>query len=432
MRGGLARVRTFRRPALRGGAASGERKLMNLEMTYSLEILRARKLEHEITCRDVNGYFDHVWSVHPAVGSSPEHSPATAYGMPVTTPITTRHTMIEGKVSQFRWPAILAPVNFAISQSVLVLQLLRLIRSQGVSIVRAGDPYYNGLLGLLLARLTGTPFVVRINSNQDAIYEATGDLAVPRLLRTREIERRVARYVLRRADLVAAASENNLRFGVANGADPARSTVFRYGTWVDPLHFRDPPPDRASISAELGLEGRPWLVLVSRLEPVKHPEDVLHAFAQARRRHPSLALVFVGDGTMRAELESMSGELGVADDVHFVGNRDQIWIASALTSATVVLSPLTGRALVEGCLSGTPVVAYDVEWHSELVSTGETGVLVPYRDTDAMGEAAGDLVADPAAAEVIGEKAREATLEMMDPGRLMEHERSEYEKLLRA
>lgn len=403
---------------------------MNLEMTYSLETMRARKLEHEITCRDVGGYFAHVWSVHPAVGASPEHSPETSFGMPTTTPIAPGHTVIEGKVGQFRWMERAAPVNFAISQLVLGRRLFGLIRTEQVSIVRAGDPYYNGLLGLLLARLTGTALVVRINSNGDAIYEATGDLACPRLLRSRAVERRVARFVLERADLVAAASRNNLDFALSNGADPGRSTVFRYGTWVDPLHFRTAPTDRPSVTAQLGLEGRPWVVVVSRLEPVKHPEDVVLALAHARRRRPDLAAVFVGDGTMRARLESLAAELGVADDVRFVGNRDQSWIAAALTSATVVLSPLTGRALVEACLSGTPVVAYDIEWHGELVSNGETGRLVPYRDTRAMADAACDLVADPATAQTMADKARGATLEMMDPGRLMEHERAEYDKLL--
>jgi glycosyltransferase involved in cell wall biosynthesis len=338
--------------------------------------------------------------------------------------------MVEGRVSQFKWLRRVAPVNFAIAQLVLIGYLEWLIRSRRISVIRAGDPYYNGLLALLLARLNRLPLVVRVNSNQDAIYQATGDLALPRLLRSRKVEQAVARFVLERAGLVAAGSQNNLQFALANGARPDRATIFRYGTWVDPIHFLIDPADRSPVASELGLGDRPFLVLVSRLEPVKHPDDVLRVLAEAKSSHPELAAVLIGDGTLRRQLERSAIELGIADDVRFVGNRDQQWIARALSSATIVLSPLTGRALVEASLSGTPVVAYDVEWHSELIRSGETGLLVPYRDISAMARAVCGLLDDPIQAAQLGQKARAATLEMMDPARLMEHERSEYRKLL--
>jgi glycogen(starch) synthase len=172
------------------------------------------------------------------------------------------------------------------------------------------------------------------------------------------------------------------------------------------------------------------MILVSRLINVKHPEDMLQVLAEARRRHPALAAVFVGDGPMRDELESTAAALGVTDDVRFVGNKDQDWISAGLASADIVLSPLTGRALVEAALSATPVIAYDVEWHSELITTGQTGILVPFRDTAAMADAVCHLLDDPAMAASLGEKARAATLESMNPAVLMAHERAEYEKLL--
>ncbi|MDQ4133764.1 MAG: glycosyltransferase family 4 protein [Actinomycetota bacterium] len=410
----------------RGGA----RKLLSLDSTYSLATIRERKLEHEITCRDLEGFFEHVWSVHPMVGASPEHVPGSGVGRPSIEQIAPRHTMIEGKVARFEWLEAVAPVNFLVAQSVLAGMLMRLIRRERISIVRAGDPYYLGLLGLFLARANKLPLVVRINANQDSIYEATRELAYPRLLRSRLTEKRVARFVLSRADLVAPGSENNLRFAVANGAWRERSTIFRYGTWIDPVHFRTDPRERTSVRSELDLNDAPFLIIVGRLERVKHPEDVLYVLAEARKHAPSLAAVFVGDGSMRPELESMAAELGVAGQVRFAGNRDQNWIARALASATVVLSPLTGRALVEACLSATPVIAYDVEWHSELVTNGESGILVPYRDTRAMAEAVNRLLSDAVAAQTMGERARAVAAEMMDPARLMEHERSEYIRLL--
>lgn len=410
--------------------ASG-RRLLSIDTGYSMEMIWDRKMEHEITCRDLDGFFDHVWNVHPAVGASTEHSPATAVGSPITFQITPRHTVIEGKVAQFKWLTSCPRLNFAISQTVLVLRLLRLICAEDITIIRVSDPFYTGILGLLLARATRVPLVIRVNANEDYMYESTGEVAFPRALPSRALEQRVSRFLLKRADLVAAGNENNRQFALANGAPPERSTLFRCGTWVDSLHFGNDPGQRPSVRSDVGLGDRPFIILVSRLEPVKHPDDVLRVLARCKAKIPDLAAVFVGDGTMRGELEAAAADMGLTDDVRFTGYRDQGWISGALSCASVVLSPLTGRALVEACLSGTPVVAYDVEWHSELVTTGDTGILVPYRDIVAMADAVMSLIADPTFSMALGRKARSVTLEMMDPPRLMEHERSEYVELLR-
>lgn len=411
-------------------SAPRQAMLLHIDTAYSLETITDQKIGHIITRRDLDGFFEHVWSVHPSVGASPLHSPDSSVGSPTTYPISSRHTVVEGKVAQFRWLRFVPRLNFALAQTVLIVQLLRLIRRHKISIIRTSDPFYTGILGLILARPNRIPLIVCVNANHDHMYAATGEVAYPRLFPSRALEVRVARFVLKRADLIAAGNEDNRRCALANDGRAERSTVFRCGIWVDSVHFEMKPEQRTSLRSELGFEDRPFMIVVGRLEPVKHPDDVLAVLARSKIRHPDLAAVFVGDGSMRAELESSAAEMGLRDDVRFVGNRDQKWIANGLTSATVVLSPLSGRALVEACLSGTPVVAYDVEWHSELVSTGQTGVLIPYRAIDDMTDAVCALVGDPLMARKIGERARTATMEMMDPARLKDHERSEYLKLM--
>ena len=417
------------RPA-RHKAPSTGRALLHLDTAYSWESIRELDIEHLILCRDLDGFFDHVWNVHPSVGASPLHSPDSSVGSPTTMELSPRHTLIEGKVAQFKWLGRFPRLNFALAQAVLIAKLTRIVRRHGVDIIKAADPFYTGMLGLLLARLTGVPLTVCINANHDHMHEATGELIYPRLLPSHALEKRVARFVLERADLIAAGNEDNRQCALANGGRSERSTLFRCGTWVDPVHFQVEPADRPSVRSELGLGDRPFVIIVGRLVPVKHPDDVLAVLDICKTRLPDLGAVFVGDGSMRPELEISAAEKGLSNDVWFVGNRSQEWIANALSSATVVLSPLTGRALVEACLSGSPVVAYDVEWHSELVSNGETGILVPYRSIQDMADAVCGLVTDPSVAATLGKKGRSVTLQMMDPVRLKEHERSEYLKLL--
>ena len=408
----------------------GPPKLLALEASYALETVHARKSEHAITGRDLQGFFEHVWSVHPAVGASPDHSEASSVGMPSSVSLGPRHTVIEGKVAQTRRLQRVPRTNFSLAQAVLVASLDRLIRQENVSIIRASDPYYMGLLGIALGRAHRVPVVVCVYGNFDTMYQATGSVAYPRLIPWRWLEKRIERYVLSRAALVVAFNEDNLHFVLRNSATEERSVLFRPGHWIHPDHFDVEPEQRRRSPAELGLGERPYLILVSRLVPQKRPEDVLAVLARLKASGRDLVAVLVGNGPMRQQLEDMANDMGLAGDVVFTGNRDQPWIASALASAEVVLSPLTGLALIEACLSGTAVVAYDVEWQSELVQSDETGVLVPDRDTTGMAEAVLRLLDDPDHAARLGRCARLRAREMMDPQRLLDHQRTTYERVL--
>lgn len=400
-------------------------KLLSLDMAYSLDLIRARRLESVFVSRDLDGFFEHVWNVHPIVGASPEHAPATTMGGPAIAPLAPRHTMVEGKVGRFPALARIPILNLLLAQAELALYLHRLIRREGISLINANDPFYTGLLGLTLARVNRLPLMITVVSNHDMYYAERGVTVYPRLFRRRSTEKRLEGMIFARADLVAVGSEDNRRFAVANRARPERVAFMRYGDLVDPVHWVE-PADRPSVRDELRLGDRPFIITVSRLEPIKRAGDTLTVLAAARRRIPSLAAVIVGDGVLRRDLEGQARELGIEDDVVFAGNRDQAWIARALSSADVVISAITGRALVEASLSGTPIVAYDVEWQSEFVLDGRTGIVVPYRDTGAMAEAVCRLIDEPELAARLASAARARTGEELDP----EANRAERRKVM--
>lgn len=402
------------------------RSLLVLDAAYSLSTIRDRGIEHSITSRDLDGYFDHVWSVHPFVGADSQNDSVIPGPIQIMT-IHPRHTVVEAQVGRFRWLRRVPLANFLVSQVVLVAYLLRLIRKNRVSVVRVGDPYYLGLIGWFLTRVNRIPLAIRINGNYDAIFESIGRLAYPRILRRRSIEKRIDRFVLPRADLVAAVNEDALIYATRNGARPERSTVFRYGNLIDPVHFGEPSA-RPLIRDEIGLTGTPYIVCVGRLEPVKHPEDVIQALAVARGEIDGLNLVMVGDGSMRDVIERTADELGLADNVLFVGDKDQTWIASCLADAAAVVAPMAGRALVESLLGGAPVVAYDVDWHSEIVEDGVSGLLVPYRDIQSLGARLVDVIGGRY--EGIGVRGRERALREMDPETLTRHERAHFDLVL--
>jgi len=231
------------------------KKLLVLDMSYTLDIVRKRQLYEAITCKDLNGYFSHVWTVHPCSTVIPPEREQDTYGRITITPLTSIHTFIEGKIGRFRKLRSFPMLNFLLAQSDIFLYLDQLIGKEGITVVRAGDPYYLGPFGLALSGMHKIPCALRVALNFDTFYETTGHLAFPRLFRRRWVEKIVERYTLKRADLVAGGNQDGLNFALNNGARGKYSTVFRVGNLIHRAHFQPPDqrPDAENILQQLGL-----------------------------------------------------------------------------------------------------------------------------------------------------------------------------------
>lgn len=408
------------------------RRLLVLDTSYALEAIRARKLEDSVTCRDLDGFFDHVWTVHPFATLVTSELWASRYGRPVIHELAHAHTFIEGKVGRFQMLHRIFPLNFLIAQICFFFYLTRLINKEKISVIRVGSPLYLGLFGWALSRWCRIPFVVRVGGNHDKIYETTGNPMEKRLFFHRRIEKIVERFVFPRADLVAGANQDNLDFALANGARPEFSTLFRYGNLIDKRHFVDPTERIGghSLLQEIGVKSHCFILYIGRLESVKHPDDVVRVLAEVRRRGYDVKAVLAGDGQLRSGLLNLARELGVENQVVFAGNVDQDWLSKVIPFASAVISPHTGRALSEAALGGVPIVAYDVDWQGELIQTGITGELVPHHAWMKMADSLEHFLKDPVYARAMGDAVRKLIIEMMDQASLNQHERDQYAALL--
>ncbi len=408
-----------------------KRKLLVLDTSYTLEMIKERQLYQSVTCRDLNGYFKHVWSVHPCATLIPPENVEDTYGKVTETRLTEKHTIAEGKIGRYRALRNLPLLNFFLAQWNVYSYLNRLVKREKICVVRAGEPYYLSLWALAISRTYKIPCAIRVCINYDAFYKSTGHLAFPRLFRRRWVEKIIERFTLKRMDLVGGANQDNLKFAIANGARKEVSTVFRYGNLIHSAHFKDisERPSVLPILQELGLQQKRFSITISRLEVLKHVDDVLRVIANVNENGFPLTGLLVGDGRIKEYLLEMAADLRISDKIIFAGNRNQDWLATILPHATIVISPFMGRALTEAGLSGVPIVAYDIDWQSEVIKTGETGELVTYRDWKAMADSVIKLLKDSKYAKRMGTNARKTILEMMDPVKLNQHERNEYDKL---
>ena len=137
------------------------------------------------------------------------------------------------------------------------------------------------------------------------------------------------------------------------------------------------------------------LMHVSNFRAVKRVKDVVRIFGRVAAQLPAV-LVMVGDGPDRVHAEAEARELGLHEKVFFLGKIEAV--APLLAGADLFLLPSAsesfGLSALEALASGVPVIASKVGGLPEVVRDGETGVLCPVGDIDAMSEAALGILRD--------------------------------------
>jgi glycosyltransferase involved in cell wall biosynthesis len=130
----------------------------------------------------------------------------------------------------------------------------------------------------------------------------------------------------------------------------------------------------------------------------KRVDVSIRATAEAVRRGDDVALIVVGDGDQRAELEALAAELGVAERVRFLGMRSDVPALMASSDVFVHAAPFEpfGIVCVEAMACRLPVIVPDGGGIGEAVIEGETGLIYPALDHVALSRAIGRLAHDPA------------------------------------
>jgi glycosyltransferase involved in cell wall biosynthesis len=195
--------------------------------------------------------------------------------------------------------------------------------------------------------------------------------------------RYVERGLGRLSDRVVTITDSLRRFNVERvGLPAAKVTTIPYGLDEVPASWGANPPDVVPADAQV-------LLAVARLVPQKGLDVAVQAFARVREHHPNAALVVLGEGPERERL--------AADGVHLLGRVPDV--SAWLRRAEVLVHPARwegfGLALLEAMLAGLPVVATRVSSIPEIVVDGETGLLVPPDDADALADALLQVLDDP-------------------------------------
>jgi glycosyltransferase involved in cell wall biosynthesis len=281
-----------------------------------------------------------------------------------------------------------------------VSRILQIADQQRPDVVMAVEPFMSAMIARHLARRRRIPYAVFLVSAYELSARVGGKTGIHFL--PQWVCGPIEQLALRSADMVLTDRGYYRDYAVSRGVDPGRIRVAPCFADTD---YYTATPDPA-IWSTLGVSDQRPLVYVGRLSAEKYVLDLVEVLAIVRRTMPARELVLVsGGGPQETELLARAEALGCAAQVHIARNLTRHQIISTMAGAGVVLGTHAGFTLLEASLQSAPLVAYDFEWHPELIHSGETGILVPYRDAPAMAAAALRLLADPGLARRYGEAA---------------------------
>jgi L-malate glycosyltransferase len=189
--------------------------------------------------------------------------------------------------------------------------------------------------------------------------------------------------------------------------------------------------DAADLRRTLAPRGEKLLIHVSNFRPVKRVPEVVEIFA-AVRRQVDARLLMVGDGPELPEASQLARSLGIAADVEFLGEQDQV--VQLLSASDVFLLPSAqesfGLAALEAMACEVPVVASRVGGLPEVIDHGVTGFLHPIDDLAGMAESAVRLLADPELHRRAAQAARQVAHERYCDSKIIPAYEAYYSEIL--
>ncbi len=189
---------------------------------------------------------------------------------------------------------------------------------------------------------------------------------------------------------------------------------------------------RAAARRELNIPPEARVVTtVGRLTAIKQHGLFLDIFKRVAANDVNASALIVGDGELRAEVESTVQALGLVDRVRFLGWRRDLATIYAATDVFLLTSRNEGTpvALIEAMASGVPGVSTDVGGVKDVINSAEVGLRAPFGDADTLAKHVAGLLADAPRRTAMGQLARERVLGHYSIERLVNDVAALYDRL---
>lgn len=270
------------------------------------------------------------------------------------------------------------------------------LKTEKIDVVHTHD-FYTNVFGMIGARYAGVK--CRIASKRE-----TGGMRS-------NMQKRVEKFAFRLADAIVVNSEAVRDYLISESVKAAKLNVIYNG--LDLARLRPKTNDRAAICESLGLpadENIKFVTLVANLRhSVKNQPMFLKMAQRVLRECPTAHFVIAGEGELQKALENSARQLGIGNNVHFIGRCDAVAELLFISDVCTLTSFAEGfsNSIIEYMAAGRPVVATRVGGAAEAIIEGKTGYLVASDYDEMMAKRVTTLLKNKTLANAMGESGRE-------------------------
>jgi glycosyltransferase involved in cell wall biosynthesis len=315
-----------------------------------------------------------------------------------------------GKVAQSRVSWLGRFARVAVMANYLEAQhraIMARAREGEADVIHAHWAIPTGPAAVMAARKLGIPSIITMHGGDVYVNPEQG-YDFP----TRWYVRPALRWTLRHAGALTAITEDCRQHALRAGAPAHHIRLVFNGT---DLRRFSPAGNGGRSDPQFG----PHMIFACRqLFPRKGIRFLLEAAAQLKPRFPDLKVVLAGDGFERPQLASLAADLGIGQDVTFLGWVPNVDLPPYYRAAAVSVIPSLeegfGIPAAEAMGCEVAVVASDAGGLPEVVEHDVTGLVVPRGDSGALARAIGSLLDDPERRRAMGQAGRARALRLFD------------------
>ncbi|MCB5206915.1 glycosyltransferase [Methylovorus mays] len=304
------------------------------------------------------------------------------------------------------------------------------LRAENYDLIHIHTPFVAHYLGLKLGRLLDVPCVETYHTFfEDYLHHYLP--WIPKAM-AKGLARMVSRQQCNAVQAIVAPSRPMLdvlrQYGI-------NSTAEVIPTGLQPHSFAD--ADGAAFRSKYGIApGRPVALFVGRVAFEKNIAFLVRMLTHLRQQQPDALLVIAGEGPAESSLHAMSKQLGLQDNIQFIGylDREKELNACYRAADVFVFSSKTetqGLVLLEAMAQGTPVVALAELGTKSILIEGE-GALIAPEDEQVFAEKVRSLFSDEAKRKRLGESARQYAAKRWTSRTQAERMLQFYEQLISA
>lgn len=297
----------------------------------------------------------------------------------------------------------------------VIAHLLRVVHQNHIRLIHAHEFYMNAI-GATVSRLTGIPLVATVH----------GKNYYPEKRRRCSVYRMVAAQA---AGVVAVSHDLQRFFCRTTGVHTNHVQVIYNGIDTRPSDAKRDP----YLLESLGIPPKaPIIGTLGNLYPVKGHVYLIRAAWTILQQQSDIHVVILGRGGLKNVLSAEAEALGIQDRIHLVGYRDDArrWLSTMDVFTLPSLSEGLPLSLLEAMAAGIPVVVTDVGGMPEVIDDGQTGLIVPKGDVEALASKVLFLLQNPSVAVKMGAAGRSCARERFCLERMVAEYRGLYSKAL--